>query len=302
MMNIDKQTIDAMIGLSNGSRTLKYTWRDVVLYALGVGAHKEELQYVYEGAGLKALPTFVLVPYINAINLEPRRRLPRHPANIVRDILAEALENETLSPLHMSMEMEMHGKINSMQGTFLCEDKVAQIYDRGEGKGIAVETQMDVYDIAGNPVSTLKGMHLIGACGGFGGEKIPSHTLVYPERDPDYSAVDHMQETQHLLYRLSGDLNTVHVDPEAAKSRGFKDAFMQGLCSCGYACRMAIGWCVPGNPEKLSYFYAQMRNICYPGENVQFVGWNMGNGKIIFRLLNEEKKAILDNGVMIFKN
>lgn len=302
-MKIDKEILNQYIGLSNGPRTLKYTWRDVALYALGVGAQQKDLEYVYEGTDMKVLPTFALVPYINAVNLAPRRRLPSHPANLVRDQLALLLEDESLSPLHMSMEMTMHGKINPLEGTFLCEDRVAGIYDRGEGKGIAVQTEMEIYDNGGNHVSTLKGVHMINACGGFGGEKLPSQKVQYPDREADYQTTEKMSETQHMLYRLSGDLNKVHVDPEAAKKRGFSGAFMQGLCSCGYACRMATDWISPGDPERVKYFYAQMRSICYPGETLRFDGWKEEKEDKItvnFRLINKDGKAVLDNGTIIF--
>lgn len=302
MKTMRKEQLDALIGLGNGPRTMDYTWRDVALYALGVGAHKEDLIYLYEHAGMKPLPTFALTPYINAVNLAPRRRLPSTPANLVRDILANALEDESLGTLHMSMELWMHRPIDPLQGTFLCEDKVDRIYDRGEGKGIAVQTHMDICDAAGQAVCTMKGMHMIGACGGFGGPPIPVHAPEFPARAPDFVANDRMTETQHLLYRLSGDINHVHANPAMAQQRGFKDAFMQGLCSYGYACRMAIESFCPGEPERLAHTYAQMRTICYPDTNVQFVGWDMGAGKIHYRLLNSEGKAILDNGILEFKN
>ena len=300
MEKLDKQAFDKMIGLGNGPRTMAYTWRDVALYALGVGAHKEDLIYLYEKADMKVLPTFALTPYINTVNLEPKRHLPRHPATIVKDIMVDALGDESLGPLHMSMELTMHRPIDPIQGTLLCEDKVDKIYDRGEGKGIVVQTRMDIYDIAGRPVCTAKGMHLISACGGFGGEKLPSTKLTYPDREPDYVVDDHMSETQHLLYRLTGDVNPAHADPEVARKSGFKEAFMQGLCSGGYACRMAIEAICPGQPERLTYMNIQMRTICYPGTDVRFLGWNMGNGLVYYKLLNDAGKPVLDNGILMF--
>ena len=39
-----------------------YTWKDTVLYALGVGAKKDELDWLYEGRGPKVLPSFAVVP------------------------------------------------------------------------------------------------------------------------------------------------------------------------------------------------------------------------------------------------
>lgn len=297
---MDQHMFDAAIGKGNGPRTMPYTWRDVALYALGVGAHKEDLMYLYEQADMKAIPTFGLAPYLNALTTLPRRRVPQTPATIVDDIVIEALGGQVPNRLHMAMELFMHNKIDPLQGTFLCEDKVEKVYDRGEGKGIAIQTQMDIYDVAGKPICTAKSTHAVFAFGGFGGEKAPSRSLAYPDREPDYVVTDHMLDTQAILYRLSGDTYSVHIDTDLAKSYGYEGPFMQGLCTYGYACRMGIEAAFPGEPERLTHMYAQMRSVCYPGSDLKFVGWNV-EGKIYFRLLDQNGKAVLDNGLMEYR-
>lgn len=300
MTQVSAGMFDHVIGKGNGPRAMKYTWRDIALYALGVGAHKDDLMYLYENADMKALPTFGLIPYLNALTMKPQRRVPQTPATIVDDVIIEALGGEIPSRLHMAMEMFVYRPIDPIQGTFLCEDKVEGVYDRGEGKGIAVQARMDVYDVAGRPVCTAKSTHAIFAFGGYGGEKLPSHTLTYPDREPDYVVDDHLHETQAILYRLSGDTYDVHIDPERARGYGFKGPYMQGLCSYGFACRMGIGAVCPGEPERMTHMYAQMRSVCYPDTDIRFVGWNMGSGQIYFRLLDDAGKAVLDNGLMEF--
>ena len=44
------------VGLST-TQKFEYTWRDIILYNLSVGAGQGELEYVYE-KGLKAVPSF----------------------------------------------------------------------------------------------------------------------------------------------------------------------------------------------------------------------------------------------------
>src|SRR5580700_6527164 len=39
-----------------------FAWKDVVLYALGVGAKSDELDFLYEERGPKVLPSFAVVP------------------------------------------------------------------------------------------------------------------------------------------------------------------------------------------------------------------------------------------------
>lgn len=283
-------------GQSVGPQRIEYTWRDVALYALGVGAHKKDLIYTYEKY-IKALPSYGVIPYWNAIHNYPQRSVP-YPASIM---VKEAIERETgraVDGLHMEHELIMHRPIDSIKGTFVFQDTITDIFDRGEGKGIVVKTSVPVYDEAGNLICENISSTVFFAGGGFGGEKPPANPVKIPEADPDYMVHDNISEIQNLLYRLSGDTNHIHVNPEVAQAAGFPEPIMQGLCSFGFACRMAIEAVIPGEPEKMSRMAAQMRNVCYPGDRICFLGWKLGEGKVVFRLINEDSgKPILDKGI-----
>lgn len=290
MMDFEKY-----IGASVGLRKMEYNWRDIALYALAVGAHKEDLNYYYE-KNMKVIPTYGAIPYWNAINTTPQRPIP-YPASL---IVSEALERELGAPptvLHMEHELIIHKPIDPIKGSLVFEDRVTNIYDRGEDKGIIVKTQLPVYDEAGNLICTNNSSTVLFAGGGFGGEKPPKSHVVIPEREPDYVVSDYVSETQNVLYRLTGDTNHIHVNPEVAKEEGFEGPFMQGLCSFGFACRMGIEAIIPNEPERMTRISAQMRSICYPGTKVQFVAWEVDNG-VYFKLLNlDTGAAILDKGV-----
>lgn len=287
------------IGVGAGVRKLEYNWRDIALYALAVGAQSEDVNYYYE-SDMKAIPTYGAIPYWNAINTIPQRPTP-YPAS---QIVVEALQREMgVSPtfLHMEHELIMHKTIDPMKGSFIFEDTITNIYDRGTDKGIIVKTQLPVYDEAGNLICTNNSSTVIFAKGGFGGEKPPKSKVVIPDREPDYVVSDYISKTQNILYRLTGDTNHIHVNPSLAKEVGFEGPLMQGLCSFGFACRMGIEANIPNEPERMTRISAQMRSICYPGTNVQFVGWEVDNG-IYFKLLNAEtSEAILDKGVFEYK-
>ncbi len=289
-MNFDKY-----IGTSSGWRKLEYSWRDIALYALAVGAHREDLNYYYE-KNMKAIPTFGVIPYWNAVNTIPQRPVP-YPASI---IVCEALQKELGTPLdslHMEHELIMHRPIDPIKGSFVFEDTISNIYDRGKNKGIVVKTQVPVYDEAGNLICTNNSSTVFFAGGGFGGERPPKSTVIIPECEPDYVISDYISEIQNALYRLTGDTNHIHVNPEVAIKSGFKAPFMQGLCSFGFACRMGIEAIIPNEPERMTRISAQMRSACYPGTKVQFVGWKENNG-VYFQLLNSVSgEAILDKGV-----
>lgn len=291
---------DSIIGKSLGPRTMEYTWRDVALYSLGVGAGKDDLPYIYEKnpGGLKVLPTFGLIPYLNSITMQPVRHVPYGPNEIASDFIVEKL-GHTPNRLHMAMELTIHKPID-VQGTFLTEDRLNAMYDRGEGKGVVADCQMDVYDRAGNPVCTLHSYHYHGAFGGYGGPKFDAHKIVFPERKPDYQVTEFMPENISVLYRLSGDTYSVHIDPAVAGGYGYKKPFNQGLCTFGFATRMAIQSLIPYQPERVRKIYAQMRSVCYPGQNVTFCGWKLDDRQVCFQLLDEAGETLLGNGVFEF--
>ena len=64
----------SVVGRKNDPVIFEYDWKDVVLYALGVGAGADELPFVYEGAagGLKVLPSFCVVPSSYSISMSTR--------------------------------------------------------------------------------------------------------------------------------------------------------------------------------------------------------------------------------------
>lgn len=295
---------DSIIGKGCGHRYMEYTWRDVALYAVAVGATRDDLPYIYEKAegGLKALPTFAVLPYINTIMMKPPTKEPYGPNEILLNFIHAGLGGEKHNRLHMAMELIFHKPVDAMKGTFITEDKVEAVYDWGD-KGVVGIMSQEVMDIAGNPVCTLKGTHWHKAFGNFGGEKYVSPKAEIPDRDPDYDTTEYLAENQAILYRLTGDTYQVHIDPEVGKKRGYEKPFMQGLGTLGFATRMAIQQIIPYQPERVTRIYAQMRKVCIPGQPVRLMTWNVGEGKVHFKLVNAENgDLLLGNGVFEYKN
>lgn len=286
---------EKLVGLKTEHRTMSYTWRDLALYALAVGAKETELQYTYEN-GMKALPTYGVIPYFGVINVFPRIHLP-DPASFA---IHQYIPGQ--SRLHMEHELIMFRPIDPIKGTFVYQDVITNVYDRGPDKGAVVKTTLDVHDEAGNLICRNNSSTLFQTAGGFGGKPMPKSDVVIPERVPDIVVNDLIGPVQNVLYRLTGDTNLVHVDPEVAQGRGFDRPFMHGLCSFGYACRMAISALIPNEPERMTRIAAQMRSIVFPGTDITLRIWQEGEKRALFRLVNEEtQKPILDRGVFEWK-
>lgn len=294
MMDFEKQ-----IGTKVGPQKIEYTWRDVVLYALAVGAHAEDQVYTYEKY-LKTLPTFGVIPYWNAINNYPQRPGPKPACFVFMDRFEKELGRKA-GALHSEHEIIFHRPIDPIKGSFVFEDEITDIYDRGEGKGIIVKSRLPVYDEAGNLICENNSGTIFFDGGGFGGIKPPKNEVEIPDRAPDYTVEDSMSPVQNLLYRLTGDTNPGHVDHDTAREAGFRGPIMQGLCSFGFAARMVLQQIIPYEPERVKRVAAQMRSVCYPGTKLRADLWGIGEGKVYFRLIDRESgKAILDRGVFVF--
>ena len=287
---------DMLIGKEMEPRYLEYNWRDIALYALAVGAHREDLMYTYEKY-LKAIPTYGTIPYWGTVNVRPYQWMPLPASMLANDII-----KPTQSFLNMDHEIIMHRPIDPIKGTFQYQDEITDVYDRGEGKGVVVRTKLDVRDEAGNPVCTNYSTTFFHEAGGFGGVPMPKSTVVIPDREPDIQVEDYISPVQNLLYRLTGDTNLIHVDPEYAQKMGLKSSIMQGLCSFGFSCRMAIGALIPGEPERMTRMAAQMTAVLFPDTPVVLQLWNMSSHTAYFRFVNARTgDIVLNRGVFEWK-
>ncbi|MBP1695600.1 MAG: hypothetical protein H6Q41_788 [Deltaproteobacteria bacterium] len=283
---------EVLVGKKMDTRYMEYNWRDIALYALAVGAKREDLIYTYEKY-IKAIPTYGVIPYWGTINIKPYQWMP-WPASM----LAAEIIRPTISFLNMDHEIIMHRTIDPIKGTFQFQDVITDVYDRGEGKGAVVKTKLLVRDEAGNDVCTNYSTTFFHEAGGFGGPPMPRSSVEIPARTPDYTADDYISPVQNLLYRLTGDTNAVHADPDYARKMGFETSFMQGLCSFGFSCRMAIAALIPGYPERMTRMAAQMSSILFPDTPVQLQLWKMGEGMAYFRLMNlTNNKPVLNRGL-----
>lgn len=294
---MENPKLDQLRGLSTERRSMDYNWRDCALYALAVGAGPSEPQYTYE-KGMQVLPTFGVTPYWGTINVQPR--LPR-PTSV--PVLVEELLQPDKSYVNLDYEFFYHRPIPAVKGTFLYQDVLKELYDRGEGRGMAVQSELEVFDEAGSLLCTNRCTTLFPSLGGYGGHSQPRRASLIPNRAPDIVVLDHIGPAQHLLYRLTGDTNLVHVDPATARSRGLDGPIVHDLCAFGYACRLAIGKLFPGHPERLRRMYAAMRSVLYPDTPVALHLWSIGEDKAAFRLIDERTdRAILDRGELEWDN
>ncbi|MFZ3045691.1 MAG: SDR family NAD(P)-dependent oxidoreductase [Desulfatirhabdiaceae bacterium] len=270
--------LDAL-GKPIGPVTRDYTWKDAVLYALGVGSGFSELEYCYEQQ-LKVLPSFSIAA--------------------IFDFLAHigVTSNVNLAGiLHGEQRLIFHSPIPS-EGTLTTTGKITHYYDKGKDKGALVIGESDTYHSNGKKLFTSILTVFSRLDGGFGGQNAPKQEFVFPDRDPDFVVEAHPSENQPLIYRLSGDIFDLHVNPEFARMSGFEKPIMHGLCTHGYACRALIQSLIPGQPEKARRMDCRFSKTLYPGTPIKTLIWKTGDGKAMWRTVDAASdKIIMDNGV-----
>lgn len=283
---------ESAVGLSVEQK-FTYTWRDLILYNLSVGAKQEELEYVYE-KGLKAIPTFGVIPCAGTFGMDPFDPQPLMPTSKIEGLSKDGT-------LHMDHKLAVHKPI-PMEGTLHIEKVIRGVYDRGEGKGAKLVTDIIARDEAGELVFTNTMGCLKRLEGGFGGSKPPRSTVVIPDREPDLTSQDQYPANAPLLYRLTGDTFPLHADPEFAKRNGFDRPIVHGLCSLGYACRIMVDLLFPGEPERMLTIENQFRSIAMPEDRFTLQIWKIGTGEAVFRMVKDsDGKAILDYGCMTWR-
>ncbi|MGD2099195.1 MAG: SDR family NAD(P)-dependent oxidoreductase [Desulfobacterales bacterium] len=267
------------IGKKIGPYTKDYTWKDCVLYALGVGAGFSDLDYCYE-KDVKVIPSFAIT---TAYDLMPE--------------LAAASNLNLAGVLHGEQEIIFHDPIPP-EGTLSTAGTVTHYYDKGKDKGALIIAEFETCHSNGDKLFTSIATIFARLDGGFGGEDAPKKPIVFPEREPDLVVDARPAADQPLIFRLSGDTFQLHVDREFAKLAGFERPIMHGLCTHGYACRALIGKLVPGEPEKVRRLDCRFKRPLYPGVPIKTLIWQIDDGRALWRVINAESgEVVIDNGV-----
>jgi acyl dehydratase len=256
----------------------EYAWKDVVLYALGVGAGFDELDYTYE-KNLKVIPTFSIA--------------------MIFDFFRHIVKTSNLNPsgiLHTEQDLIFHRPIPT-SGTITTEGMVTHFYDKGS-RGAFVVAKSNTRHSSGGEVFTSI-ITLFGRLdGGFGGEDPPRQIIDPPLREPDFIVEALPSPDQPLLYRLSGDTYQLHADPEFAQSMGFEKPIVHGLCTYGFACRALMASLSPGKPESVRRIACRFCDILYPGEPVRTLIWKTEEGKAVWKVVNANTgDVVIDHGI-----
>jgi acyl dehydratase len=269
----------SVIGQKTEERVFEYDWKDVILYNLGVGASEKDLSFVYEGAagGLRVLPSFCVVPAMRAF-----------------PYLGDDMEWSLM--LHGEQSIKLYHPIPPA-GKLIQVGECTDIFDKGKGAVYHAKITGKTED--GKHIYDARWAIFYLGAGGFGGDPGPRAEKIDPPAgaSPDFSISDRVADNQAAIYRLSGDYNPLHLDPEAAKRGGFDQPILHGLCTYGFATRAIVNGPLEGDVERLKEFKARFSDSVYPGETLTTLGWKVEGGYII--QVKVEDRVVLTNAMAV---
>ncbi|MES2538338.1 MAG: MaoC/PaaZ C-terminal domain-containing protein [Pseudomonadota bacterium] len=239
-----------------------YTERDAILYALGVGLGQDpldagQLPYVYEQQ-LRALPMFSLVL--------------AHPGFWIND---PGLELNWANALHTEQYLTVLKPLKP-SGRVAGDYRISGIADRGAERGATLYIEKILTDLdSGEVVARLTSGLLCrkdGGCGNHG--EVPEQLSATPDSAPDATIEWHIDSNAALVYRLSGDVNPLHVDPAVAQRAGFERPILHGLCTMGIASQIVLRHAEALGNTHLSELGCRFMKPVYPGDTLLIDIWN----------------------------
>ncbi|GAC82728.1 MaoC/PaaZ C-terminal domain-containing protein [Gordonia paraffinivorans] len=259
--------IDPAVAVGAELPEVSFEWSasDVALYHLAVGAAADPmdasgLAYVHD-SDPKVLPSFATVAASFHATEPPKVSFP-------------GIDIDLAKVVHGSQRITAHRPLPP-SGKATTRTRIAEVQDKGSAAVIIQESVTT--DDSGQTLWTARSSIFAKGEGGFGGERGQSEKVAYPEREPDHRLTVPTLPNQALLYRLCGDRNPLHSDPEFAKRAGFPRPILHGLCTYGSVCRAIVDELLDGDVTAVADFSASFAGVVFPGETLQVDVWEDGS-------------------------
>lgn len=272
---------DIVKGSEFEPNVFKYTSRDACLYALGIGfgqdpINKNELKFAYEGSQeFSVFPTYSInfgfgfLPNIGEI---------------------PGLEFNPMMLLHGEQYLELKSPLPT-EAEVTNSARVSEVLDKKSGVLLIIDSEC--VDQNGDTLAYNQYKIFIRGLGGFGGEREKSQELIeLPSRPPDIVEEEKTLPHQALLYRLSGDRNPLHADPELASVGGFDRPILHGLCTFGFSAKAIMKHFANYDVSKFRSMQGRFSAHVFPGETLRIKMWQE-NKKILFQTIVVERNEIV---------
>jgi acyl dehydratase len=266
-----------------------YDDQDVILYALGIGFGEnpldpQELRFVYEKS-LVAMPTLAVM-------------LGGGSGGIIAD---GGLDFPRI--VHGEQRLEIHHPLPTA-ASLISGARCLGVVDKGAEHGALLNIETTIADAdSGIHYATATSTLFCRGDGGFGG---PTEGALLPHPVPgrphDREVAIPTRPGQALLYRLNGDRNPLHCDPEAAAQAGFPAPILHGLCTYGITCRAVLrAWC-DNDPARIAAFDVRFSSPVYPGETIVTRMWRDGATIAFEAHVAERNVRVIRNGRCVLRS
>ncbi len=270
------------VGETGGPATRSWTSKDALLYAVGIGAGTDELEFTTENTSdrpQRVFPTFAVI--IGGGGLPMDKVGSFNPALMV----------------HGEQGIELLDEIPP-DGQLESRGRIAGIWDKGSAALIELESEA-VNAATGKPLLRTRASLFCRGEGGWGGDRGSSEKVEYPDAEPTHQVTYATREDQALTYRLSGDRNPLHSDPSFAAMGGFDRPILHGLCTYGFTGRALLHTLCDSDPSRFRSMNGRFSQPVMPGDALTVSMWVDGN-RALFRTTNQDGFVVIDQGVCTF--
>ena len=266
------------VGETGGPVSRSWSSKDALLYAVGVGAGTDELQFTTENTNnlaQRVLPTFAVIIGGGGA---PMQKIGQFNAALM---------------VHGFMGIELFDEIPP-DGELESSGEISGIYDKGRA-AVVETTSKAINKATGKPLLATRSQLFLRGEGGWGGDRGPSSRVDYPDSEPTHQITYKTRHDQALTYRLSGDRNPLHSDPSFAAMGGFDKPILHGLCTYGFTGRALLHTLCEGDPSRFRAMEGRFSKPVIPGDELTVSIW-AGNGEAVFRTTNQAGDVVIDQG------
>ncbi len=277
------ETVKRATGVELLRARYAYSEREAILYALGVGAPAhwlapDELKFVHESQpDFQVLPTFAVI-------------FARELHDLVLSGDIAGIKFHPMQLVHGDQQLKLAGPL-PRAAVVDSTVRIADIHDKGSGLLLILEA--DSCDEAGQLLAQARTSMFIRGLGGFGGERGGSSRIELPQRPPDAIVEEKTLTRQALIYRLAGDANPLHVDPQMAAIGNFDQPILHGLCTLGFSARAVLKRFCDNNAGRLAAISARFARHVYPGESLVTEMWREGEDEVRFQTKAKERDTVV---------
>jgi acyl dehydratase len=276
------------VGAVGDVRTISWTSKDALLYAVGIGAGQADLAFTTENTQQVpqvVFPTFAVVAGSGT-------------ASPGKSAMAQAGTFNWAMLVHGSQAITLHRPI-PVEAEATVQDSLVAMYDKG--KAAVVVTEAEVKLASGEPLWTTRSSAFIRGEGGWGGDRGPSGAQNEPPADsaPHHEVTLQTSPDQAFVYRLSGDRNPLHTDPSFAALGGFDRPILHGLCTYGFTGRALLRELCDNDVTRFHHIEGRFSSPVLPGDALTVRIWRVAAGEALFTT-SVGDRTVIDQGLARF--